>query len=354
MLNKKMKEILFLSSLTLTSQSAYGLVFNLTDTGGAAPGTLAGDAFLEAANIWSTFFTDPVTINLDIGFTTLGGSVLAQASSSTQNITYTDLRNALVADQTTVDDATAVSYLQPAPSIEFLSNTPAGATFHDNNASVNNSWFSVNTSLMKALNLMPSNSVTDASITFNSSFGFDFDSSDGITAGQFDFVGIALHEIGHALGFTSGVDTLDYYTDNGPGANQVSSFDNFSINKVLDLYRYSDESAALGIGIQDMATGDRNQFFSIDGGQTALSYFSTGVYNGNGRQASHWRDNLGLGLMDPTFAQGEVGFISVQDLLAFDAIGYDFVMPTIVVPIPNSLWLFGLGLLLITLQRKNK
>lgn len=49
----------------------------------------------------------------------------------------------------------------------------------------------------------------DGSITFNSKRTFDFDPSNGITAGQFDFVGTATHEIGHVLGFISGVDILD-------------------------------------------------------------------------------------------------------------------------------------------------
>ncbi|MBK7264236.1 MAG: hypothetical protein IPI03_21390 [Rubrivivax sp.] len=50
--------------------------------------------------------------------------------------------------------------------------------------------------------------ICDAFVQFNSNYAFDHDRSNGIGSGQFDFVGIAAHEIGHALGFVSGVDVL--------------------------------------------------------------------------------------------------------------------------------------------------
>ena len=60
--------------------------------------------------------------------------------------------------------------------------------------------------------------------------------------------------------------------------------------------------------------------------------FSTGRLNGDGRQASHWKDNLGLGILDPTFAPGELGMVTPLDVRAFDVIGYDLV----VVPEPAA------------------
>lgn len=346
MLVNCISKIVVVVSATVFSHASHAIIFNFNDLGGAAPGSIAGNAFQEAANVWSAILIDPIVVNLDIGFQALNNSpnVLAQASSFTQNVSYSDVRNALIADQTTLDDQIAVSYLQTGSSFDFLGNDPSGNIFLDNNSSINNSYISVNTALMKALNLLPNNSVTDASLTFNSLFGFDFDASDGITSGQFDFVGIAIHEIGHALGFTSGVDTVDAFSGNGPNTNQVSSFDNFSIFKVLDLYRYSTDSLLNGPGVQDLAIGDRGQYFSIDGGQTELATFSTGVFNGDGRQASHWRDNLGIGILDPTFSQGEIGLVSPQDVLAFDVIGYDFALP-VAIPNPNSIWLFCLGVI---------
>jgi hypothetical protein len=77
-------------------------------------------------------------------------------------------------------------------------------------------------------------------------------------------------------------------------------------------------------------------YFSIDGGYSQFngsSLFSTGAYNGDGRQASHFKDTasaLGgcdgmnqIGIMDPTFCYGEMGVIKATDLAAFDTIGWD-------------------------------
>ena len=38
-------------------------------------------------------------------------------------------------------------------------------------------------------------------------------------------------------------------------------------------------------------------------------------FNGEGRQASHWKDFLGLGIMDPTFGYGELGVVTNLDVL---------------------------------------
>lgn len=79
----------------------------------------------------------------------------------------------------------------------------------------------------------------DAKITFNSDFTWDFDPSDGINSGAIDFVGVAIHEIGHALGFISGVDVLDI----NAGAANANDFQYVS---PLDLYRFSTDSYNLG------------------------------------------------------------------------------------------------------------
>ncbi|MCC5025492.1 MAG: NF038122 family metalloprotease [Candidatus Synoicihabitans palmerolidicus] len=148
----------------------------------------------------------------------------------------------------------------------------------------------------------------DASITFSSDFSFDFDRSDGITASQYDFVGVAAHEIGHALGFTSVVDTID--------ANSANPLDAANVAPTgLDLFRFSAE------GQRDISAGI-DAFLSIDNGLTSIGGLSTGVVTGNGRQASHWLDNLGIGIMDPTLATGELAVISLQDLQALDVIGW--------------------------------
>ena len=138
--------------------------------------------------------------------------------------------------------------------------------------------------------------------------------------GAYDFVGVAAHEIGHALGFFSDVDRLDYY---GSTVWDALITEDYYLPTTLDLFRFTSLSAAYGL--RDFTAGAREQFFSIDGGETDLGAFSTGRYLGDGHQASHWRDDQGHGIMDPTFGRGEAATISDLDLTAFDVIGYDLI-----------------------------
>jgi hypothetical protein len=81
------------------------------------------------------------------------------------------------------------------------------------------------------------------------------------------------------------------------------------------MFRYS------APGTIDLRTGG-SPYFSVDGGATALfgNTYSTGQYNGDGRQASHWKDTsgcqVGNGIMDPTFCFGHTGVITGLDLAA--------------------------------------
>jgi len=167
---------------------------------------------------------------------------------------------------------------------------------------------------------------------FNSTFVFDFDPSDRIEPGAYDFVGFATHEIGHALGFISGVDILDL---NSPPIGGPFAANQFTFVSALDLYRYSDLS--LTSGVIDFTADTRAKSFSIDGGATFLHEFATGRNFGDGQQAGHWKDNLGIGLMDPTGAQGESRVIGSRDLEAFDVIGWN------AVPEPTGSTLLGGG-----------
>ena len=49
---------------------------------------------------------------------------------------------------------------------------------------------------------------------------------------------------------------------------------------------------------------------------------STGVNLGDGQQASHFKDNLNIGIMDPTASYGEQLNISNNDLMVMDALGW--------------------------------
>lgn len=120
----------------------------------------------------------------------------------------------------------------------------------------------------------------------------------------------------------------------------------------LDLFRYSGASRAQGV--IDFSADTRNKYFSIDGGATSIAGFSTGETFGDGRQASHWQDSLGLGVMDPTAGPGELLAIGANDIQAFDVIGWDLAGASVNVPEPSALALIGLSLAGLALSRRRR
>jgi hypothetical protein len=324
----KLKQAVVMTGIVLSSVGISGaiapvsaLTFKFTPAAGTSQ--LAIDGFTAAGNLWSSLFKDNVTVNININFTALGAGVLGQAGSTQQSFSYTQVYNALNNDKLSADDTAAVNSLSKNPTFNMLlnrtSNNPYGAgsatTYLDNDGDANNRTVTITTANAKALALS-SNTGSDASISFSNLFTWDFDRSNGISAGAFDFIGIAAHEIGHSLGFMSGVDILDYNS-----SSPYYSDNQFTYVSTLDLFRYSTESKAKKA--IDWTADKRDKYFSLDGGITKIASFSTGETWGDGRQASHWKDNLGLGILDPTAAPGELLQITENDKRAFDVIGWN-------------------------------
>jgi hypothetical protein len=153
---------------------------------------------------------------------------------------------------------------------------------------------------------------TAASMTFNSNFSWDYDPSNGVSG--YSFQDVVVHEVGHALGFTSGgdfrfkdleaLDLLRFQTTDGNGDYNPDSLEEFqtrprlvSYNKPNDLHH----SDLVGVEYR--------------------------MSDGSPYQMSHLREQpANIGLMDPALAPGEThwpGFFSGADLALFDAIGYD-------------------------------
>jgi hypothetical protein len=300
---------------------ATALTFSFTPTAGTSQ--LAIDGFAAAGSRWSALFGDDVTVNVNINFAALSAGTLSEAGSSTQTFAYDRVYNALKTDRSSADDNTAVNSLSTGSTFKMLlnrtANSPNGAgsptPYLDNNGNANNQTIDMTTANAKALGLQGSGSSVDASIAFSNLFAWDFNRNDGITAGAFDFVGIATHEIGHALGFMSGVDFLD--------RNSAAGYTDRQLDYVtpLDLLRYSNDSKHLNA--IDWTADRRDKYLSLDGGITKIAALSTGDIFGDGRQNSHWQDNLGLGILDPTIAPGELLQISENDQRALDAIGWN-------------------------------
>jgi hypothetical protein len=365
-----MKKFLGLTALALSVSTpaiaAQTVVsFNLNNVGGANPGSAAYNGFAAAANYWSSVLTtsQPVTINLNIGFQSLGAGILGSARSSFVSTAAINVVNRIAARQSSAFDATlqlptfsngdygantALQMYTPGYTGVDANGDPYGidnsTSVYDTDGGYNNTFIGLTTANAKALGYTFAANATDAQIQFSSDFGFDFDPTDGIDTGKYDFYAVAIHEIGHALGFVSGVDDYDFLGGpDGPAANSPCLSDgtlcgDYPANgdwfgETLDLFRYS------ATGKLDWTT-DTASYFSADRGATAYQngLFSTGAYNGDGWQASHWKGpqitlpdgsvvfscaQPKLGIMNPYSCSARNGIVSGLDLAALDAIGWN-------------------------------
>jgi len=321
---------------TVFAGSAHALTFVFNPAAGTPINVQNG--FAAAGARWSAIFADPITINVNIAFPSLGAGILGQTGSAHQSVTYGNFRTALAADASSATDTAAVGSLPNTASISGLIDfTSTNSAVH----SISTSNLMITNANAKAVGLLAANNAAvDASIQFSSNFSWDFDPSNGITAGQFDFVGVATHEIGHCLGFESVVDELTSFSP-----NQTDGFYGARVNS-LDLFRYS------ASGTRSWTSGGNNsnavRYFSTDSGATNEGRFALGPTHGDGDQASHWRDGLGIGIMDPTAAPGELMTITGTDIKGFDAIGYTLTP----VPEPATMAALGLGTLALLRRRR--
>ena len=317
----------------LTAAASQAATINLVDLGGVT-GSQAEQGFRIAANYWGSMFTNDVTINLGVGFSALGSGIIGSTGSTRQDFAVSAWEAGILNTRSNsmVDQMAVLPALSAQGGISGLTvgvdgtgNNNTTITASLNGSQIASQVLYLNTAVVKAVGGTVTNpTARDGNVTFSSNFAFDFNPTNGITAGQMDFIGVAIHEIGHALGFVSGVDFFDVYgKPNGPSAGTLGyDLNDTSIFSALDMFRYS------APGTLDLRTGG-TKYFSINGGASALfgNSFSTGRYNGDGQQASHWKDTAGCqvgnGIMDPTFCFAQMGTITGLDLAAFDAMGWN-------------------------------
>ena len=304
-----------------SSTSATGLTIVLRATAQLEANTTAKNAFIAAAAKWETLIKDPITVNVDVDFgTTFFGTPYndplilgaTQAQLLYSNGNYPDLRQRLI-NHATGSESSVYNAL-PASSVP----TDIG--------SVSN--VLIASPLMRALGLL--NPVADDSeqsqigptpkIGFNSAFNFDFNPNDGISSNLTDFDAVAVHEMGHLLGFNSLV-----------GDRELDPTDPLALT-VWDLFRFRPGTANLnnfGTAQRILSSGGAQVQFN-GGPELGLSTGKPDGSGGDGNQASHWKDDQNnpanfIGIMDPNIARGKREVMTDNDTNAIDSFGYTLI-----------------------------
>ena len=315
-----------LPALMLAAAPAWPLTIQLIDIG-ATPMTAAQfAAFQAAAKIWEDTFLDSATVTINVAWdaasTFPSASILA--STTTARTTHTV---ANVVDAMTLDTGAAKE-------LDAIGLIPASIPLTDTNGTRNAGSLTLATANAKALGLSFGLDPTygaalannaDATIRYNLTYVSDFDINrgDGIDPAQYDFIGVAAHEIGHALGFL----TLTDVQDNNPTFTLYPS--------TLDLWRFVQSGGVHAIDTESRPlTAGPAEYYDSDLNNRGFSrgtlVTDTLCNTSNHRcQASHWRDDLG-NLMDPTVALGVTQALRADDTHALNFIGYNprlFLLP---------------------------
>jgi PKD repeat protein len=223
----------------------------------------AKNAFQFAVDIWSTLIKSDVPIYIDATFKELGSGVLGSAGTSGL---YKGFKG--------------------APNDSLFYNVALAEKI-----------------VARGLNV---DGEPDISASFSSTFDWYLGTDGNTNAGQYDFVSVVLHEIGHGLGFfaLNGYDESNNQGTRNPGAFDIYIEDGNGVS-VFDIPNGTTE-------LGDYYTNN-NLFINaplsvISNGGSSPKIFAPSTYNG-GSSISHWDENTYNGtenaLLTPQFSPGE-------------------------------------------------
>ena len=233
-------------------------------------------AMAAAAQYLDNLITNNITVNIQVGWgeaagQSLGGA-LGEGGSYGTLLSYTQLKADLLAQSNSPADASAYA------------NLPA--TDPSNGAGI-----LVSVAQEKAWGLVAANGTeVDGLVGYGSSADWNFSTNNTTVAGEYNFLGDALHELTHALGRDSALNPGSPFT-------------------VMDLFQY----AAPGT-IQTQVGG--TSYFSINGGATNLANFDTTS------DLADWSKTVPNDAFDAYFSAGTAYGISSTDITLLNVLGF--------------------------------
>jgi hypothetical protein len=258
-------------------------------------------AVAAVVQFFQSHFLDPVTVNINVGYgevdnQLLGSGALGESITDFNRFSYSQIRNALALDAKTADDSSAVASLP-------MSDPISGSHAY---------WMA--TAEAKSLGLLSSTNNIDGYVGLSSIANiFDYDNTNGVTAGQYDFYGVVAHEISEVMG---------RQTMNGEPFVGTTAYE------PLDLFHYSSPG-------HRTFSGSTAGYFSIDGGQTNLDSFNT---NSNG-DFGDWAASAGNDAFLAFSQSGVLNAITATDLKAMDILGWDISSSMLTISASSSqLW----------------
>lgn len=289
--------------------------------------------FEMAGREWGQRIQDNTTINIHVGMArsqdlpegVIGGALPGFNTSHE----IEQVQAALSADISSADDTQAVQNLPINSASSSYDNDPDIRAVLEQHAWNHNDDLAITTANAKALKLNNPQSTVDLDgfilmsdlAQYDVDWNYDYGRVSTPSSNSLDFLSVAMHEIGHILGFVSSPDSArvaDWQADNETNQSRLNA------TTPLDLFRYSSWSRQYNA--VDLAAGVQT-YLSTNGGQSAIGYFARGKIDlglgSDGFQTSHWNGGTSSGLMDPFLALGERSNIETIDLRALDIIGYD-------------------------------
>ena len=256
-------------AVTTVTGSA-GLVINLVwDSSVASAPPSFTTAVVQAARIIGAVVSNQITLNIAVGYGEIGGSPIPSGTAEGGPL------GGQLENYNTVTQQLAVTCGTTATGQVVIAHLPANNPF-------GNAQLAVWNPQLKVFGVLPA---TYTALDGQVGFATDFPSSLLVAA--------ALHELTHAMGRSSGWGSVC----------------------LLDLTRYS----APGVAVSDgsLATTGGLQYFSVDGGTTALAY-----YDNTGDYADFADNNLTANDPFTTYVPSNANSLTNLDTEVLDAIGY--------------------------------